>query len=564
MSFLRWKNLKIGLKYNFALFTTILLVIFAAAYVTMSLYQIRDAIDEIQTVSSRAVQLTQMSAIFKSKELVILDYISLPRERLVNEYKALQEEFNALQESLRANIHTRDGFDMFSIIEKNNETVDDAFHNEIIPKSEEEAIMAIVKVSGLRDPTELLFERIKDEVDEEMELVIHAASQDVQNAIVSLIISIISALTLGTVIVFLISRNISRNLYKVVNVLNQISDGNLNVETIRFDGKDEVAQLSGSINKTLLELKGIIRGIKEAADKVESESTEMKRVAVEGNSGIGHISDTMTQMSAGAEEQASSASDIAGSISALSGLIETANQNQEDLQNSSEDILKVVGNGTRQMEDSVDKMQQIHDVFQDTVQKVRIFDERLDKISDLIQIINTIAKQTNLLALNAAIEAARAGEAGKGFAVVSDEIRKLSEQVAKSVREITDMVTRIQAESKFIADSLENGYENVREGTANIQVTGEIFNRIQSEVYSMVDKVNHVSAGLEEISDNVQKVNTAVENVAAISEENSAGIEETAASISRQNELMNTIADNAGVLSLSAERLKQMTGRFQV
>ncbi|NLN65640.1 MAG: HAMP domain-containing protein [Clostridiaceae bacterium] len=564
MSFLRWKNLKIGLKYNFALFTTILLVIFAAAYVTMSLYQIRDAIDEIQTVSSRAVQLTQMSAIFKSKELVILDYISLPRERLVNEYKALQEEFNALQESLRANIHTRDGFDMFSIIEKNNETVDDAFHNEIIPKSEEEAIMAIVKVSGLRDPTELLFERIKDEVDEEMELVIHAASQDVQNAIVSLIISIISALTLGTVIVFLISRNISRNLYKVVNVLNQISDGNLNVETIRFDGKDEVAQLSGSINKTLLELKGIIRGIKEAADKVESESTEMKRVAVEGNSGIGHISDTMTQMSAGAEEQASSASDIAGSISALSGLIETANQNQDDLQNSSEDILKVVGNGTRQMEDSVDKMQQIHDVFQDTVQKVRIFDERLDKISDLIQIINTIAKQTNLLALNAAIEAARAGEAGKGFAVVSDEIRKLSEQVAKSVREITDMVTRIQAESKFIADSLENGYENVREGTANIQVTGEIFNRIQSEVYSMVDKVNHVSAGLEEISDNVQKVNTAVENVAAISEENSAGIEETAASISRQNELMNTIADNAGVLSLSAERLKQMTGRFQV
>ena len=95
-----------------------------------------------------------------------------------------------------------------------------------------------------------------------MELVIHAASQDVQNAIVSLIISIISALTLGTVIVFLISRNISRNLYKVVNVLNQISDGNLNVETIRFDGKDEVAQLSGSINKTLLELKGIIQELK--------------------------------------------------------------------------------------------------------------------------------------------------------------------------------------------------------------------------------------------------------------------------------------------------------------
>jgi methyl-accepting chemotaxis protein len=216
------------------------------------------------------------------------------------------------------------------------------------------------------------------------------------------------------------------------------------------------------------------------------------------------------------------------------------------------------------MENSVGAMQQIHDIFGDTVEKVRIFDESLDKVTDLVQIINNIAKQTNLLALNAAIEAARAGEAGRGFAVVADEIGKLSVQVAESVEKITEMVTGIQGESKFIAQTLENGYGSVRDGTANIQATREIFNRIQSEMRLMVEKVEQVSAGLENINNNVQKVNIAGENIAAISEENSAGIEETVISINNQNELMNTIADNASAFTQSAEKLKQMTERFVV
>ncbi|NLO40088.1 MAG: hypothetical protein GX115_11560 [Ruminiclostridium sp.] len=564
MSRLSWKNVKIGVKYNISLLVTILLVIIASTFVTMSLYQIRNAIGEVKATSTRAVELTQMSSIFKSKELIILDYISLPRERLINEYRALQDEFNALQDKLQSELLIDDEFHMFDIIIKNNQKVDDTFNNEIISKSSEEAIMAVVKVSGLRDPTELTFERLKTEVDLEMERVISSASQKVQNAIFILIISIISALVLGFAIVFIISRNISKNLYKVVNVLNQISEGNLNVEETKFDGRDEVAQLSGSIDKTLVQLKSMIRGIKEASEKVEQESTDMKRGVTEGKTGIGNITDTMLQMSAGAQEQASSATDIAGSISNLSELIQTANQNQDDLQDSSADIIQVVGEGTRKMENSVETMQQIHELFQNTVQKVRVFDERLDNVSELIQIINNISNQTNLLALNAAIEAARAGEAGKGFAVVSGEIRKLSEQVAKSVREITEMVIGVQGESKLIAQSLESGYENVHEGTEIIQITRDIFNRIQSDTASMVEKVNQVSTGLGKISHNVQKVNMAGENIAAISEENSAGIEETVVAISVQGELMNTITNKANVLAQSAEELKQMTGRFQI
>ncbi|MDI9482817.1 MAG: HAMP domain-containing methyl-accepting chemotaxis protein [Bacillota bacterium] len=564
MSIFRWRNLKIALKYNIALFTTIFLVIIASVFVIMSLYQIKDAVDVIETTAARAVDLTHMGSLFKAKELIILDYVNMPRDRLVDEYKVFQDEFTELVTKLEPYMYTDSQKLMFSQIEKNSQKMNDTFNNQIVSGTTEEAMMATVTISSLRDPTSLLFERLRDEVIYEMGLEINSAGRHVQNAFIILIVSIITASSLGSVIVFIISRNISRNLYKVVSVLNQISDGNLSVEAVKFDGRDEVAQLSDSINKTLHDLKYMISGIKESSEVVEFESTEMKRRVIEGKTGIEHITDTMTQMSAGAQEQAGSASEIAGSIYNLSRLIQNANQNKDDLQVSSENIINVVGDGTRQMENSVGAMQQIHDIFGDTVEKVRIFDESLDKVTDLVQIINNIAKQTNLLALNAAIEAARAGEAGRGFAVVADEIGKLSVQVAESVEKITEMVTGIQGESKFIAQTLENGYGSVRDGTANIQATREIFNRIQSEMRLMVEKVEQVSAGLENINNNVQKVNIAGENIAAISEENSAGIEETVISINNQNELMNTIADNASAFTQSAEKLKQMTERFVV
>jgi len=564
MSIFRWRNLKIALKYNIALFTTIFLVIIASVFVIMSLYQIKDAVDVIETTAARAVDLTHMGSLFKAKELIILDYVNMPRDRLVDEYKVFQDEFTELVTKLEPYMYTDSQKLMFSQIEKNSQKMNDTFNNQIVSGTTEEAMMATVTISSLRDPTSLLFERLRDEVIYEMGHEINSAGRHVQNAFIILIVSIITASSLGSVIVFIISRNISRNLYKVVSVLNQISDGNLSVEAVKFDGRDEVAQLSDSINKTLHDLKYMISGIKESSEVVEFESTEMKRRVIEGKTGIEHITDTMTQMSAGAQEQAGSASEIAGSIYNLSRLIQNANQNKDDLQVSSENIINVVGDGTRQMENSVGAMQQIHDIFGDTVEKVRIFDESLDKVTDLVQIINNIAKQTNLLALNAAIEAARAGEAGRGFAVVADEIGKLSVQVAESVEKITEMVTGIQGESKFIAQTLENGYGSVRDGTANIQATREIFNRIQSEMRLMVEKVEQVSAGLENINNNVQKVNIAGENIAAISEENSAGIEETVISINNQNELMNTIADNASAFTQSAEKLKQMTERFVV
>jgi len=564
ISIFRWKNYKIGLKYNIALFVTIFLIIIASVFVTMSILQIRSAVTRIDASSVRAVNVTQMNALFKAKELIILDYISLRRDRLIQEYESLQKEFSELQAEIMPYMNTEELVFIYDRIDKNNKSMDETFYNEIVSKPGQDPTDALVKIAGLRDPTAQLFKRMTLEVIEEMAKDIKLAYRDVQNSIIVLLASIISALIFGSLVVFFLSRNISRRLNKVVSVLTHISDGNLQIKEIQFDGKDEVAQLSGSANKMLGELKVMISGIMDAAERVDQQSNEMKQGAQEIQRGIEQITETMGQMSQGAEEQASSATEIAGSISNLSNLVSSASKDKDDLKTSSDHILTVVEDGTRQMDNSIVVMNHIHEVFQDTVEKVKMLDERSEKVSLLVQIIEDIAEQTTMLALNAAIEAARAGDAGRGFAVVSDEIRRLSEQVAQSVNEITDVVHGIQEESKAMADALNEGYLKVREGTESIQVTGELFGQIKSEINLMVSKINNVSRGLEKISENITSVNLAGENIAAVSEEYSAGIQETVSSMEVQNKLMSTIAENAARLADSANKLYQMVSRFQV
>lgn len=564
----KWRNLKIGFKYGIALTLIIVLLVIASGFVSMSLFQIKDAVSAIEVTANRSIDLTHMTTLFKTKELIILDYSSMPRQSLIEEYAKVEKNFNDMLPQIEPKMDTEDLQFFFAQVKSNNSEIDDIFKNDIITNlqqnNREAAAAAIAKVSGLRNPTALLLEKIKEDVDKERELKMLSAYKEIEDSILMLLISIISAIILGSMFVFFISRGISRNLNNVVKIANRISEGELNVEPLKYIGRDEIGRLSESINKMQHKLREIIQEITASSYKVDEESNNLLRIASEVQQGSQQIASTMQEMSSGAEEQAGSASEIAGSISNLTELVDKAALNKEALQTSSRDILVVVGEGSTQMETSIGTMNQINVILQESVTDVKQLDENSKKVTVLVQIINDIAQQTNLLALNAAIEAARAGEAGRGFAVVADEIRKLAEQVGNSVKQITDIVVGIQADSKSVADSLEKGYQKVQEGTYNIKTTGEIFVKINEEISTMAERIKNVAESLDEISQNSNTINIAGEHIAAISEENSAGIQETVASVEQQNSAMEIITEKSNSLTNASDQLKKLISQFKI
>ncbi|WP_017299240.1 methyl-accepting chemotaxis protein [Nodosilinea nodulosa] len=214
---------------------------------------------------------------------------------------------------------------------------------------------------------------------------------------------------------------------------------------------DVLGAVADSFNLTIQNLREIVEQVSVAARQVSKGSTENEIFARSLSA------DALRQ----AEELAVTLNSVQVMTDSIQRVAESAREAEEVARSASSTALK----GGESVERTVAGILEIRETVAETTRKVKRLAESSQEISKIVALISQIASRTNLLALNASIEAARAGEAGRGFAIVADEVRQLADRAAKASKEIEQIVLQIQSETGGVMTAMEEGTQQVIEGT---------------------------------------------------------------------------------------------------
>ncbi|MFM2432209.1 MAG: hypothetical protein RLZZ511_3423 [Cyanobacteriota bacterium] len=286
---------------------------------------------------------------------------------------------------------------------------------------------------------------------------------------------------------------------------------------------DVLGAVADSFNLTIANLREIVQQVKLAARQVSKGSTENEVFARSLSS------DALRQ----AEELAVTLNSVQMMTDSIQRVAESAREAEEVARLTSATALK----GGEAVERTAAGILEIRETVAETTRKVKRLAESSQEISKIVALISQIASRTNLLALNASIEAARAGEAGRGFAIVADEVRQLADRAAKASKEIEQIVLQIQGETGSVMTAMEEGTQQVIEGTRLaeqakrslddiIQVSNRIDTLVRSITADTVEQtetsravaqvMQSVELTAQETSQEAQRVSGSLQNLVGV------------------------------------------------
>lgn len=368
---------------------------------------------------------------------------------------------------------------------------------------------------------------------------------------------------IAIIISFIMGRRLMRPLVKVSTIIEDVANGNIEADfSVVKESNDEIGLIIEKMKELTQSLGSIVGKIRNSSDTMSSNSYELNDTSSQTLAANNEISKAVEDVAEGSTGMAASISKINENLLEMSNETKDINASVDEIKNQTtavQDSSKIMNDKIKSMQDSSHKMDEGISAISKRIETVNT---TVDKVSNIVSVIEEISSETNLLSLNASIEAARAGDAGKGFAVVAQEIRVLSDNTNTELENIKQIISSLVEECRYCVQAsgtiVEDNAKQKEEIKAVLDEFGSLDEQIQKTA-EKADEIEELVTAMIELNDDITKSSNSLTDVSAA---NAAATEEMNANIEELNAMMHGVSEMAEHMNNESDGLKEALSFF--
>jgi methyl-accepting chemotaxis protein len=369
---------------------------------------------------------------------------------------------------------------------------------------------------------------------------------------------------IAIIISFIMGRRLMRPLVKVSAIIEDVANGNIEADfSVVKESNDEIGLIIEKMKELTQSLGSIVGKIRNSSDTMSSNSYELNDTSSQTLAANNEISKAVEDVAEGSTGMAASISKINENLLEMSNETKDINASVDEIKNQTvavQDSSKIMNDKIKSMQDSSHKMDEGISAISKRIETVNT---TVDKVSNIVSVIEEISSETNLLSLNASIEAARAGDAGKGFAVVAQEIRVLSDNTNTELENIKQIISSLVEECRYCVQAsgtiVEDNAKQKEEIKAVLDEFGSLDEQIQKTA-EKADEIEELVTAMIELNDDITKSSNSLTDVSAA---NAAATEEMNANIEELNAMMHGVSEMAEHMNNESDGLKEALSFFR-